>query len=176
MRFAGQRMGPARLRMYRAGSILRRVYLVMACGPTYRADRTVKEKAPVASCLRATAAQRQRSPSPPIAPSRRTLAPMTPAEQLALALDPTLILKAQGFTPDPWQEEFLFSPARYLMLNCCRGAGKSRTTAPWPSTTPSASRAASPCSSLGARQPQRRFRRRLLRRDPAGPRQGEVIR
>jgi hypothetical protein len=49
-------------------------------------------------------------------------------EQLALALDPTLILKAQGMDPDPWQRDFLLCQSRYILLNCCRGAGKTRTT------------------------------------------------
>jgi hypothetical protein len=46
---------------------------------------------------------------------------------LALILDPTLILKAMGMEPDPWQREVLFSKGNVL-LNCCRGAGKSRVT------------------------------------------------
>ncbi len=47
---------------------------------------------------------------------------------LALALDPTRILKAQGMQADPWQRELLFSAERQILLNCSRGAGKSRTT------------------------------------------------
>jgi len=50
------------------------------------------------------------------------------AEILALALDPTRILAAQGLTPDPWQRDLLFSTAPAILLNCSRGAGKSRTT------------------------------------------------
>src|SRR5438093_3863268 len=46
----------------------------------------------------------------------------------ALALDPARILTAQGLTPDPWQREVLFSTAREILLNCSRGAGKSRVT------------------------------------------------
>jgi hypothetical protein len=45
----------------------------------------------------------------------------------ALALDPSRILRAQGITPDPWQRELLLSPEPRLLLNCSRGAGKSRT-------------------------------------------------
>jgi hypothetical protein len=45
---------------------------------------------------------------------------------LALALDPTRLLLAQRLTPDPWQRDLLFSTAPQLLLNCCRGAGKSR--------------------------------------------------
>src|SRR5262245_55319973 len=50
------------------------------------------------------------------------------AASLKLALDPDEILRAQGITPDPWQQEFLLSNDREILLNCCRGAGKSRTT------------------------------------------------
>ncbi len=46
---------------------------------------------------------------------------------LALGLDPTLILRAQGLTPDPWQRELLLAPDPRVLLNCSRGAGKSRT-------------------------------------------------
>src|SRR5437667_1958823 len=46
----------------------------------------------------------------------------------ALALDPARVLTAQGLTPDPWQREVLFSTARDILLNCSRGAGKSRVT------------------------------------------------
>jgi hypothetical protein len=46
---------------------------------------------------------------------------------LALALNPALLLVAQGLTPDPWQQELLVSPARHVLLNCSRQAGKSRT-------------------------------------------------
>jgi hypothetical protein len=53
---------------------------------------------------------------------------MTPTQQLALALDPALILKAQGMKPDPWQRDFLLANDRHVLLNCTRGAGKSRST------------------------------------------------
>jgi hypothetical protein len=49
-------------------------------------------------------------------------------EFLALTLDPSRILKAQGMEPDPWQRDLLLSEARHLLLNCSRGAGKSRVT------------------------------------------------
>lgn len=45
---------------------------------------------------------------------------------LALILDPCRILEAQGMTPDPWQRDFLLSSHKRIMLNCCRGAGKTR--------------------------------------------------
>lgn len=35
---------------------------------------------------------------------------------MALALDPTQILRAQGITPDPWQAELLYSTARSVLL------------------------------------------------------------
>src|SRR5262249_19509138 len=47
---------------------------------------------------------------------------------LNLALDPARILAAQGMTPDPWQREVLLCPARQILLNCSRGAGKTRVT------------------------------------------------
>ncbi len=44
---------------------------------------------------------------------------------LALALDPSLILRRQGIEPDPWQRELLLSNDRQVLLNCSRQAGKS---------------------------------------------------
>jgi hypothetical protein len=52
---------------------------------------------------------------------------MNAVQLVALALDPGRILRAQGMTPDSWQQELLLSPACRLLLNCSRGAGKSRT-------------------------------------------------
>jgi Terminase large subunit, T4likevirus-type, N-terminal len=49
------------------------------------------------------------------------------AEMLALALDPCRMLAALGFAADPWQKELLGSTAPAILLNCSRGAGKSRT-------------------------------------------------
>jgi hypothetical protein len=49
-------------------------------------------------------------------------------QALALVLDPSRVLLAQGLTPDPWQRDFLRSRGRYLLLCCARGAGKSRAT------------------------------------------------
>src|SRR5271165_1361096 len=54
---------------------------------------------------------------------------MKPRHALSLALDPGLILKAQGLTPDPWQRAFLLATDREVLLNCCRQSGKSTTTA-----------------------------------------------
>lgn len=50
---------------------------------------------------------------------------MTTKQLIAMSLDPTHILKARGFTPDPWQREVLCGVERPLLLNCCRQAGKS---------------------------------------------------
>lgn len=47
----------------------------------------------------------------------------------ALFANPSLILEAQGFTPDPWQRELLLSRDPYLLLNCSRQTGKSTTVA-----------------------------------------------
>jgi hypothetical protein len=48
---------------------------------------------------------------------------------LALVLDPSLVLHAQGILPDPWQRELLLSHEPYLLLNCARQTGKSTTVA-----------------------------------------------
>lgn len=53
---------------------------------------------------------------------------MDATELLALALDPCLILQAQGIVADPWQRDLLLSSTPRILLNCCRGAGKSRVT------------------------------------------------
>src|ERR1700687_4014123 len=44
---------------------------------------------------------------------------------LALALDPSLILRRVGIEPDPWQRELLLGNDRQVLLNCSRQAGKS---------------------------------------------------
>src|SRR5437764_10226574 len=46
-------------------------------------------------------------------------------QALALALDPSLILRARGLAPDPWQRSLLLSSDRQVLLNCSRQAGKS---------------------------------------------------
>ena len=46
-----------------------------------------------------------------------------------MAIDPLRMLAAQGMTADSWQRKFLFDCSPRIMLNCCRGAGKSRVTA-----------------------------------------------
>jgi phage terminase large subunit len=62
-------------------------------------------------------------------PSRGTLNHVNHRRALALLLDPSLILHAQGLTPDPWQRELLLSQQPYLLLNCARQTGKSTTVA-----------------------------------------------
>ena len=53
---------------------------------------------------------------------------MTPQQIMRMALDPAVILEAQGLTPDPWQKQFLVGHHRKVLLCCTRGAGKSRAT------------------------------------------------
>jgi hypothetical protein len=48
---------------------------------------------------------------------------------LALAFDPSLILAAQGMSPDPWQRDFLLGAHKRVLLNCCRQSGKSTAVA-----------------------------------------------
>ena len=51
------------------------------------------------------------------------------AADLAVALDPVLLMDAAGLTADPWQEKVLRSPAQRVLLLCGRQSGKSTTTA-----------------------------------------------
>lgn len=51
------------------------------------------------------------------------------AHDLALALDPALLMEHAGLPPDPWQETFLRSEAKKLLLLCSRQSGKSTSTA-----------------------------------------------
>ncbi len=53
---------------------------------------------------------------------------MNAHELLVAAFDPGAILRAQELTPDPWQRELLVSTAPRVLLNCSRGAGKSRVS------------------------------------------------
>ncbi len=50
---------------------------------------------------------------------------MNARETLALALDPSLVLRWQNIEPDPWQCELLRGHDRQVLLNCSRQAGKS---------------------------------------------------
>lgn len=51
------------------------------------------------------------------------------AGDLALALDPVLLMRSAGIEPDPWQADVLRSTAPRMLLNCARQTGKSTTTA-----------------------------------------------
>ncbi len=49
---------------------------------------------------------------------------------LTLALQPSLMMSACGLdTPEPWQVDFLDARRPRELLNCCRGSGKSTSTA-----------------------------------------------
>ena len=48
---------------------------------------------------------------------------------IALALDPSLLMRLSGLVPDPWQQELLRSPFTRQLLLCSRQTGKSTTTA-----------------------------------------------
>lgn len=51
------------------------------------------------------------------------------AHELAVSLDPSLILVASGITPDPWQENFLRSRAPRRLVMVHRQGGKSTVSA-----------------------------------------------
>src|SRR5262245_2311850 len=46
-------------------------------------------------------------------------------EALRLAIDPSMILRAQRISADPWQRDLLLSSHRQVLVNCTRQAGKS---------------------------------------------------
>lgn len=54
---------------------------------------------------------------------------LSPGETLALALNPALMLRAQGYEADEWQRDFLLSSDRQTLLNCSRQSGKSTVVA-----------------------------------------------
>src|SRR5438105_2401239 len=54
---------------------------------------------------------------------------MKSRDALAMFFDPTLVLRAQDLTPDPWQRDLLLATEQYLLLNCSRQSGKSTTVA-----------------------------------------------
>jgi hypothetical protein len=55
---------------------------------------------------------------------------MDPATELAIRLDPSLLMEAVGFSsPDPWQSQLLRSRAPRILLLCSRQLGKSTATA-----------------------------------------------
>lgn len=51
------------------------------------------------------------------------------ASDLAMSLDPVLLMRAVGLEPDPWQKDFVRSVSPRVLLNCCRQSGKSTSTA-----------------------------------------------
>jgi hypothetical protein len=57
------------------------------------------------------------------------MAPAELGQDLAMALDPVLLMRRAGIEPDPWQEGVLRSTSPRMLLNCCRQSGKSTTTA-----------------------------------------------
>jgi hypothetical protein len=58
------------------------------------------------------------------------MAPAELGQDLALALDPVLLMERAGITAvDPWQAQVLRTEARQVILNCSRQSGKSTITA-----------------------------------------------
>ena len=54
---------------------------------------------------------------------------MRMALDVAVSGDPAALMRAQGFAPDPWQEELLRSGGPRMLLLCTRQAGKSTVAA-----------------------------------------------
>jgi hypothetical protein len=54
---------------------------------------------------------------------------MANLSELALSMDPSLLMAAAGLQADPWQQKVLRSKAKRQLLLCSRQAGKSTTTA-----------------------------------------------
>lgn len=50
-------------------------------------------------------------------------------DDMLYALDPVAFSRSIGIDPDPWQAEVLRCENKRILLNCCRQAGKSTTTA-----------------------------------------------
>jgi hypothetical protein len=53
---------------------------------------------------------------------------MDPATELAIRLDPSLLMEAAGFDPDPWQRRALRCGAERMLLLASRQSGKSTVT------------------------------------------------
>lgn len=51
------------------------------------------------------------------------------ANDIRLALDRPYFMRTLGYEPDKWQEQFLASEAKRVLLNCSRQSGKSTVTA-----------------------------------------------
>jgi hypothetical protein len=62
-------------------------------------------------------------------PSAPQIAVQSLAGDLAAALDPVVLARRAGITPDPWQADVLRSVENRMLLNCSRQSGKSTTTA-----------------------------------------------
>jgi hypothetical protein len=54
---------------------------------------------------------------------------LTPALDLALALDPAALLSMAGLVADDWQKSIMRSTSQRILLNCCRQSGKSTVSA-----------------------------------------------
>src|SRR5687767_9316016 len=50
------------------------------------------------------------------------------AADLAISLDPALLMERMGMPPDPWQSKMLRSSSKRILLNVHRQAGKSTST------------------------------------------------
>jgi len=55
------------------------------------------------------------------------MSPMNRFSELALAMDPALVIEQAGMMPDPWQRDVLRQRPKQLLLNCSRQSGKSTT-------------------------------------------------
>jgi hypothetical protein len=58
----------------------------------------------------------------PLAEEQR--AELREAERALWKAEPAEMLASAGLTPDPWQVELLRAKERHILLNCCRGSGK----------------------------------------------------
>src|SRR6516165_11460594 len=58
-----------------------------------------------------------------------TTPPRSLEREFLMALDPAFFMEVCGYSPDAWQQEFLRSASRRLLLNCSRQAGKSSVVA-----------------------------------------------
>ena len=53
---------------------------------------------------------------------------LDPATELAIRLDPSLLMEYAGFEPDPWQRSALYASDDKILMLCSRQSGKSTTT------------------------------------------------
>lgn len=54
---------------------------------------------------------------------------MDVTRDLAIALDPSLLMRLLNIEPDEWQAQVLRSASQRILLNCCRQSGKSTVSA-----------------------------------------------